>query len=202
MTKRKYFLFDTETGGLDAKSISLLSFFGLILDSNLNIVDDINLMIKPNDGIYRLDIEAMKVNKIDILQHDINAVAEAKAGLKLRDFLYKHSEFATNSRTKIIPAGHNIGRLDIPMGERLIGFEEWNRLIVRRTIDTGTIAQFMILNGSLPETNDCSLKQLCEHYGIEYVGAHTAKQDVFMTLEVLRAMTKAGSIKPCSTANS
>lgn len=202
MSPRRYFLFDTETGGLDARSVTLFSYFGVILDENLKIIDDINLMIKPKDGVYHVDIEALKVNKIDIIKHDETAIPENLASIKLREFLYKHSSFLTSSKTKLIPVGHNIGRLDIPMGERLIGFGEWDRLFSRRTIDTGTIAQFLILNGTLPESNNCSLQQLCQHYGIDYAGAHTAKQDVFMTLEVLRAMAKNGIIQTCPTTSS
>lgn len=185
---RKYFLFDTETGGLDAKSTSILSLFGLILDSNLNIIDNIHLNIKPNDGIYHLDIEAMKVNKINILEHHTTAIPEAEAGKKLKEFLFRHVGFSLPS--PLIPAGHNIGRLGIPMGERLVGFDVWNRLMSRRTLDTGAIAQFLILQGILSETNNCSLGQLCEHYLIDYTGAHDAKRDVFITLDVLKAMVK------------
>jgi DNA polymerase III alpha subunit (gram-positive type) len=151
---RKYFLFDTETGGLDAKRNSLLSLFGLILDEKLNIVDNINLNIKPDDGIYHLDIEAMKVNRIDILKHNETAIPETVAGIQLRNFLFRHS----GPSSLLIPSGHNIGRLDIPMGERLVRFEDWKRTMSHRTVDTATIAHFLILQGILPETNNCSLK--------------------------------------------
>ena len=192
---RKYFLFDTETGGLDARSISLLSLFGVVLDKNLNILDNIHLSVKPNDGIYHLDIEAMKVNKINIIDHDSGAILESEASKKLREFLFRHAGF---SGDQLVPTGHNIGRLDIPMGEKLLGFDDWNRMFTRRTLDTGTIAQFMVLQGTLPETNNCSLKQLCEHYKIDYTGAHDAKKDVFLTLEVLKAMVRDGVPLPCA----
>jgi DNA polymerase III epsilon subunit-like protein len=199
MKQRRYFLFDTETGGLDARSISLLSFFGLVLDQNLNIVDNINLDIRPNDGRYHVDIEALKVNQINLVEHHEKAIPESEASKKLAEFLFRNSSFLSDPSNKLIPAGHNIGRLDIPMGERLIGFDEWDRLFCKRTIDTGTIAQFMILKGTLPETNNCSLKQLCEHFKIDYVNAHNAKQDVFMALEVLKAMVRDGTVSLCPT---
>ena len=192
---KRYFLFDTETGGLHAKEVSLLSFFGLILDKNFKVLDDINLLIRPDDGRYRLDIDAMKVNKIDILKHHELAIPQTEAAKKLKEFLWRNVGY---SNEKLIPTGHNIGRLDIPMGERLLGFDEWNRRFAHRTVDTGTIAQFLVLRGTLPETNNCSLGQLCEHYKIDYTGAHDAKRDVFMTLEVLKAMVKEGTIPQCS----
>lgn len=191
---KRYFLFDTETGGLDANSVSLFSFYGVIVDDKLNVIDSIDLKIKPEDGHYHLDVEAMAVNKINIVEHHKIAISEKVAGTKLREFLFRNSGFSSE---KFVPAGHNIGRLDIPMGERLIGFDEWNRLFSRRTLDTGTIAQFLVLKGVLPETNNCSLKQLCEHYKFDYSGAHEAKTDVLLTLEVLRAMVRDGVSVPC-----
>lgn len=187
---RKYFLFDTETGGLDAKTISLLSFFGLVLDQDLTPIDTIDLVIRPDDGIYHLDIEAMKVNRINILDHHEKTITECEAGKALQNFLFKHTAAISPRPFTLIPTGHNIGRLDIPMGERLVGFDNWDRSMSRRTLDTGTIAQFLMLQGILPETNNCSLRQLCEHYKIDYSGAHNAKSDVYITLEVLKAMVK------------
>lgn len=193
---RKYFLFDTETGGLDAKSVSLFSLYGVILDNEFNILESIDLKIKPEDGRYHVDVEAMSVNKIDIVQHHKTAIPEPDAGKKLREFLIRNTIYTTD---KLVPAGHNIGRLDIPMGERLIGFEDWNRIFARQTLDTGTIAQFLVLRGIISRTNNCSLKQLCEFYGIDYANAHEAKTDVLLTLEVLRAMVRYGMPPTCPT---
>jgi len=186
MSRNRYFLFDTETGGLDASSVTLFSFFGLILNDQLQIEADINLNIKPNDGIYHVDAEALKVNGINIVTHHASAISEKEASKKFLDFVSnKHS---IHNENKLIPAGHCIGRLDIPMGERLIGFQNWNRLFNKRTIDTATIAQYLVMAGKLPTGIDCSLPSLCNHFGIQYAGAHNAKNDVFMTLEVLRKM--------------
>lgn len=183
---RRYFLFDTETGGLEATKHSLLSFYGLILNDNFDLLDSIDLMIKPDDGVYHVDIEAMKVNKINLLEHDKIAIPESQAGMKLGMFLGGH--FAENQASKLIPAGHNIGRLDIPMGERLIGFNRWNSLFVQRTMDTGTLGQMLIAQGKIPETNKGSLVELCNHYGIKSEGAHNAKNDVEMCRWLLLEM--------------
>jgi DNA polymerase III alpha subunit (gram-positive type) len=187
---RKYFLFDTETGGLEAEKVSILSLFGMVLDNKLNIVDSIDLVIKPNDGRYVLDIQAMNVNKINILEHDKIAISEYEAGRRLNNFLFKHVGIWSEKPNRLIPAGHNIGGLDIPMGMRLVGTDNWRRLVSYRLLDTGNIGQFLVLQGILPENNSCSLRDLCEHYKIDYTGAHDAKQDALMTLEVLKAMAK------------
>lgn len=180
---RRYFLFDTETGGLDPSSVSLLSLYGMILDHNLETIDRIDLKIRPDNGRYHVDVAALKVNKIDLLQHHETAISEREAGVKLKEFLFRNS-----GTSKLIPCGHNIGRLDIPMGERLIGADEWNRLLVYRTLDTGVLGQFFMLSGTLPETNNGSLVSLCTHYGIDTTGAHNAQVDVEMTRKLLKAM--------------
>lgn len=186
---RRYFLFDTETGGLEASKHSLLSFYGLALNQNLDVTGTIDLLIKPDDGVYHVDIEALKVNKINLLEHDKVAMRESEAGNKLWAFLWE--QFSYNNEQKLIPAGHNIGRLDIPMGEKLIGFDKWNKFFVQRTLDTGTIGQLLLCQGKIPETNKGSLVELCDHYGIPSVGAHNAKNDVEMCRKLLVAMRTA-----------
>lgn len=183
---RRYFLFDTETGGLDATKHSLLSFYGLILNQHLEKTGVIDLLVKPDDGVYHVDIEALKVNKIDLIEHDKVAIPESVAGEQLKAFLWQH--FSFNNEQKLIPAGHNIGRLDIPMGERLIGFGTWNQFFVQRTLDTGTLGQMLIAQGKIPETNKGSLVELCDQYSVNFEGAHNAKNDVEMCRKLLVAM--------------
>ena len=79
----KYFLFDTETGGV-RKEMSLLTLYGHILDENLRILDTIDLKIKPDDGIYHLSAQGLGVNNINILEHDRVAkpVSEVKTRFK------------------------------------------------------------------------------------------------------------------------
>ena len=194
---RKYLLFDTEAGGLDAKVHSPLSYFGIMLDPKLNVLDTIDLKIKPNPGdLYKLDAAAMKVNKINIVEHDAVAISENQAGIKLSNFILKHVDPTAlgdivPASHNIVPVGHNIGRLDIPIAERLVGFEFWNKYISRRTIDTGTIAQYLMLRGVLPFL-DGSLGSLCKHYEISYANAHNAETDAHLTLNVLKRMINDG----------
>jgi DNA polymerase III alpha subunit (gram-positive type) len=183
---RRYFLFDVETGGLSAVTTSLFTLYGLILDQNLDVLDKIDLKVKPNDGIYHVSAAALKINKIDIVKHDETALPEKEAATKLRDFLFRHTSCGT---TKLIPAGHNIGRLDIPMLERLVS--DYSALFVHRTLDTGSIGQFLQLIGVVPETNNGSLAQLSIHFGIDASKNHDAQGDVEMTHLLLKAAIKS-----------
>jgi len=189
MSDKRYFLFDCETGGLKKNSHSLLTLYGVVLDSNLDALASIDLKIKPTGGIYHVDIEAMKVNKIDLLKHDTVATPTRDASVQLRDFLFRH----TTGGCKLTPAGHNIN-LDVRFTTKFC--PEFRSLCDRRWLDTAAIGQYLQLTGKVPATNNGSLAQLCKHYGIDSSKNHDAQADVEMTHLLLKAMVKDGLTKP------
>lgn len=184
-------MFDCETGGLDETSTSLLTMYGKILDSKLDELGTLDLKIKPNNGRYHLDIAAMNINKINILEHDKVAVPEEVASKQLRDFLFRH---CPSTDDKLIPTGHNVN-LDIRFASRLL--PDWRIFCSHRWLDTSSIGQFYQLIGRIPETNSGSLAKLCLHFGIDSSKNHDAKADVEMTHLLLRAMVKEGSLPTC-----
>lgn len=187
---RRYFLFDCETGGLDETSTSLLTLYAKVLDSKLGELGTLDLKIKPSDGRYHLDVEAMNINKINILEHDKVAVTQQEASKQLRDFLFRHSP----SDGKLIPTGHNIN-LDVRFVSRLL--PDWRIFCSHRWLDTSSIGQFYQLLGKIPETNSGSLAQLCLHFGIDSSKNHDAKADVEMSHLLLQAMAKEGLLPSC-----
>ena len=178
-------MFDFESSGLNPQTHNPLTMSGVILNQDLTILDKISLKIKPNDGNYIVQPEAMAVNKINLLQHHEQAITESDAGRKLREFLFRNSDMGS---TKLIPCGHFIGELDIPFAKRLIGPYEWGKLTVYRVIDTGTISQFLILAGKLPESAGGGLGKLCSHFGIDASGVHNADVDVELTRQLLQKL--------------
>ena len=79
---KKYFLFDCETGGLDP-SFSLLTLSGVVLNQQYEVLDSIDLAIKPSSGRYVLSSKAMEINKINIATHDAVAITESEAAVEL-----------------------------------------------------------------------------------------------------------------------
>jgi len=90
---------DTETGGIGPDK-SLLTLYAVALDDNLNPVafsgDDfkvaggileLDLKLKPDDGIYRVTGEALGINGINLSEHDKEAIPCKKAGTLLYEFL-------------------------------------------------------------------------------------------------------------------
>ena len=179
---QKYFLVDVETGGLDCTKHSLLTLYGFVFKPNMEIIDRIDLKIKPNDGCYHLEVEAMAINKINILEHDKEAITEQQASLKLRDFLFAHSEYKA---TKLIPVGHNVN-FDMKFIQKKL-VPDINDLCSHRQIDTASISQFFMLSGKLPIMSG-SLSAICKHYEIDTTGAHNAKVDAENTFRLLQAM--------------
>lgn len=184
MSNKRYFLVDCETGGLDENETSLLTLFAKVLDSNLETIGEIDLKIKPDDGRYHIDIAAMNVNKIDLIEHSKVAIPYSLAAKQLREFLTKHSSMGAN---KLIPAGHNIN-LDVRFICKLIS--DWKQYTMHRWLDTSSIGHFLQQVGILPETLDGGLVSLATHYGVDCTGLHDAKIDVNITHKLIKAMSK------------
>jgi DNA polymerase III alpha subunit (gram-positive type) len=186
---KRFFLFDVETGGFEEKEVSFLTLHGMVLDEKLEKLNAIDLKIRPPNGRYVVDIEALKVNKIDLLKHDAEAIPELEAGQKLRDFLFRNCP--TNG--KLIPSGHNIN-LDVRFAQKLV--PDWETFCAHRWLDTSSLGQALQLLGKIPKDNNGSLAKLCIHYGIDPLGNHNAKADAEMTHALLRAMIKdLGGVK-------
>jgi DNA polymerase III alpha subunit (gram-positive type) len=187
---KRFFLFDVETGGLEEKEVSFLTLYGMVLDERLEKLNVIDLKIRPPHGRYVVDIDALKINKIDLLKHDAEAIPELEAGQKLRDFLFLNCP--TNS--KLIPSGHNIN-LDVRFAQKLV--PDWKAFCGHRWLDTSVLGQTLQLLGKIPNDNNGSLAKLCLHYGIDPSGNHDAKVDVELTYALLKAMIKdLGGMKP------
>lgn len=177
----RYFFHDFETGGYENSSI--LTFYGAVTDEKFNIIDEIELHIKPDDGLYKIEAQALVVNKIDIIAHDKKAKKESDCRDLIRQFIYKN----TNSwEFHLYPAGHNVY-----FDNRLLKdhfFPDYNDFFFRHNLDTGTLAVLLKQVGKLPEDLKISLSNLATHYGINASGAHESRADVLLTIAVLKCM--------------
>ena len=73
-----YAFIDTETGGLST-ACSLLEVAAVITDTDFNEVASFYVKTKPEDGdrsVYKVQVGALKVNQIDLVSHDKQAVLE------------------------------------------------------------------------------------------------------------------------------
>lgn len=181
MENKYYLALDTETGGI-GNEYSLLTLYAAILDSEFNILYEIDLSLKPDDGIYKICSEAMAINKIDIINHDKLASTYKEAKRILGSFLYEK----TPKGAKLIPIGHNIDGDIRQIWDKLISPASWDVWVSYRKLDTGTIGRFLQLTGIIPKMSG-SLESYAKHFGIEYI-PHNAKEDTTTTIAILKKM--------------
>ncbi len=177
-----YIVLDTETGGIGLDK-SLLTAYFMVCDDQFQKVDDLYLVVKPDDGIYRVNGEAMGINKINLVEHDKVAITYKKAGTALYQFLVK--SFA-RKMDRMIPVGHGMsGDLD-HIFDKLMARATWETFVSYRRLDTSIALQFLKSCGVFPETVSGSLESLVEHFGIKRDGElHDAKVDAELTRDVL-----------------
>ena len=179
-----YVALDTETGGI-GEDKSLLTAYLAILDEDLNVIDELDLKTKPDDGVYRVVGEALRINKIDLATHDLEAITYKEAGTKIYDFLYKNNP---GGKLKLIPVGHNVA-FDIKfLCEHTLSKKSFDKYVGYRCLDSGTISMFLMKTGRLPQMN-ASLGTLAAHYGITF-DSHTAKGDTLATVAVMKEFLK------------
>lgn len=184
----KFIALDTETGGVSASEHTLLSVAFLILDEHLNEIDKLELFLKPSNGVYSVQAEAMKVNRINLVTHDDAATSVKDGYQQLKLFLDYHNP---GGRSKLIAVGHNV-KFDIDFLKAQLLNEHkglWDQYVAYRVLDTATIAQFMKLTGHLNKEVSGSLQSILNYYGVTDVSNdHTALGDARATVEALKLM--------------
>ncbi len=189
MKKAKYIVLDTETGGFQQHYPSLLSAYFQVLDEDLEVLDELNLLTQPDDGVFVVTGEALAVNRINLSEHTKVALTYKQAKTAIRQFLNKHNP---DGKSKIIPIGHNVYfDLDFMKKEWSLDLSStFQKYISHRVIDTGVIAQYLQQNGKLPKSVGGSLGKLVTHFKIDFPEEvrHTAKGDVLATIEVYKSL--------------
>lgn len=175
-TKYDYVVIDTETGGLDPSKTSLLQV-GVVFVKDGQVVNAKEWNIKSD--IYNISAGAMKVNKIDIVEHDKNSVT--------LDVFY--NELSTLSKEyyqgKPTVIGHNLA-FDLSFIHHYVGKEKWEKLFSYRNIDTATIARFLIDSKKLELLKKVDLDSLSTYFNVIAPSGdrHTALYDAKVTWKV------------------
>ena len=98
----KRLVIDTETSGLSPKTHEMLTIGMLLIDvskDNLDYIEERHLLLKHDK--YNLSKSAMRINNIDIIEHDRNANPVPKVIEEIHDFL---DEFGLKNTVTV---GHN-----------------------------------------------------------------------------------------------
>lgn len=184
-----YVTMDLETGGVTTNCSLLTAYFGF-LDENLNLLDHLDLKVKPNNGEpYVVQAGGLAVNGINLIEHDKVALTESQCGELLMKKLKQHSK---NGKIKLIPIGHNVQFDILFIYEHLLSKKNFDMYVSYRKLDTGTIAQFFKLCGFIPNDKSGSLEYLAELFGVKFKDrAHTAESDAMMCVQILQKMREA-----------
>jgi DNA polymerase III epsilon subunit-like protein len=177
-------MFDTETGGLNEDTSDVLTWYGAIVNEELQVIDEINLKLKPDGRLPIVEAGALKVNGINIQQHmlDPETVTYSEGKSKLITLIKKHLK--RNGRySNVIASGYNVP-FDLKFTHKhLIPQEEWLGLIHYKTCDVMAHVDFLKMVGWFPKELG-SLGTVVEFLGIPKRNAHNAKEDTLMTLDV------------------
>lgn len=182
----KYISFDTETGGLEHNT-SLLTAYFAVLDENFKITAELDLALKPNDGIYLVKGQGLGVNLINLVEHDKIAITYKEASSILYDFLQ-----INKTHEYLIPIGQNVAFDAQRILTTLVSLGSWERFVSHRVIDIGCNTRFLQLLGLISPTQKTGLHDMRDYFEIRIDGQdHSAKADVLIGLEVLKCQIQA-----------
>ena len=180
--------YDTETGGLEAGVHSLLTAYFCVLNpETFEMIDELDLKVKPNNGKYNVTPKAMEINGINLEEHDKVALTYAEANKALKAWLDKNK--IKGKRNHYISLGQNVS-FDIGFLKATILPEADYKAagIYYGQLDTKAIVDFLKIIGIFPQTMQTSLGNIVDHLNLPKRKAHEAKDDVLMTVDVFKGL--------------
>ncbi|MBS1602388.1 MAG: 3'-5' exonuclease [Bacteroidetes bacterium] len=181
MKADKLLFIDTETGGIDPASNSLLSL-GLVVWKELEVEASLEILI--DDGILNVTAKAIEVNRIDLSEHRKKAVSPVEAIRQMDRFINDH--FPKDE--KIVLGGHNIS-FDVNFLNFFLtrhGYDFQQRFS-HRHVDTSSILFYLYLTGKIKRKLTASQDAL-DYFGIAVQGRHTALGDALATAQLFSSL--------------
>jgi len=177
MKADKILFIDTETGGIDPASHSLLSL-ALVVWKELEVRASIEILV--NDGVLNVTEKALEINGINLSEHKKKAVSPALALQQFDQFLGIH--FSRDE--KIILGGHNIN-FDVNFLNTFLTRNGYNfqQRFSHRFVDTSSILFYLYLTGKIKRKLTAS-QDAFDYFGITVAGRHTALGDAFATAQL------------------
>lgn len=183
----RYLAFDTETGGLKPERFDLLTAYFTVLDENLFPFDEgVYLKLKPTIGPIRAEPGALVVNKIDLVKHEVEAITYAEGRSQLERYIERHKQ----PDAKLTPLGQNVDfdRKFVEM--HLMDRTKWATSVGPVPVDTYKIAKRLRDLGKLPGIMNLKLETMINYFNLPRASAHNARNDVIMTVLLLKELRK------------
>lgn len=176
----KFIVIDTETGGLDKDTHSLLSV-GIVVYENG--VETLAETIYHKQSEYCVTPKAMEINRLSLSQ--VQNDGFNTEGLRREIYnIITHDVETNSSSEEPIFLGHNI-----QFDAHFLGKIDKNLVhhIMRNHIDTKALALHLFSKGKIPERRT-GLADLCEYFGIPTDSHHDALVDARMTYQLYLAL--------------
>ena len=177
---------DTESGGISTDYDLLTLSLNVIED--YEIIDTLNLLVKPDSVSgrtqYFVQGEALRVNGINLGQHDLDAICYREA----KQMIFGWLDGMHQEHGKLMPFGNGIAR-DIQMITKYtISSKSWDMFVKRNPIELTSIGNCLKLMGLIPEDQSLSLKNIATYFGaeIDEEKVHTAEYDVWLGIQALK----------------
>jgi len=177
MKADKILFIDTETGGIDPASHSLLSL-GLVVWKELGVRASAEILV--NDGVLNVTEKALEINRVNLNEHKKKALSPVLALQQFDQFLDIH--FSRDE--KIILGGHNIN-FDVNFLNTFLTRNGYNfqQRFSHRFVDTSSILFYLYLTGKIKRKLTAS-QDAFDYFGITVSGRHTALGDALATAQL------------------
>jgi len=175
---------DTETTGLYPDSHQLLTLGMVLIDADkpkLKFIQEKHVLVKHDE--YNISQTALRINNIDMEEHEKNATHASKAVLDVHDFIKE------NGLQKTPILGHNV-HFDQRFIMSLFYKQESEYPFHHIKEDTRYIWEGLKRKGKISQSKNAKLGTLAEHFGIDYSKAHDAIADCKITAQVYHKMMK------------
>lgn len=176
-----YFLFDTETTGLDDTRHEICSLAAVILDKNWKFKAKGHMNLMPEHWDWA-EPKALEVNGINPKTWKASHSSNSLSVEKMYEFIDKNKR----KNEKIIPVGHNVG-FDTGFLKALVKKTGNTWRFHHHEIDTiDWMYQWAAVTGE--DVRSFSLAACLKRFGIENSAAHTASADTLATMQLAHAI--------------
>jgi len=181
MLKDTLLFIDTETGGLDPSTHSLLTVaIGVVKEGNLLELREWSI----KHGTYNVTAGAMAVNKINLQEHDAASTDKEAVALEILEFISKYC----SKESKGVLVGQNTVFDKNFLEAFFAGLKnrnaiwDYRKIVSHRYIDLMSITAFLN-DADVLNTPGLKLDDLISELGLKAESRHTAIDDVRVTYE-------------------
>ena len=181
--KARYVTLDTETGGFNEHEHCLLKGCFVILTKDLEEVARLRFDLE-RDPMLTCTEEALRINKIDLVEHDRVALPKLRITQDLVSFFTGVLGEAPTKEEKLRPTGQNPW-FDLRFLKAQLPQVPWDTFFHYHVLDTASVTEALVIAGKYPDNASGSLAPVAEYFGIDASQAHSEVGDVEMVIKLL-----------------